>query len=408
MSTDTIANEVAIATEYQLPSIRRDATVMELAAVIAGSRDFPDCRTPEKAAVRILAGKEMGVGPISSVIGIRVQNGRVSMDATLMAGCIKRSAGDDYLVEEHSNDRCRLTFYDGKKVVGDSVFTLEDAKRAGLKEKDTWKQYPRNMLFARALSNGARWYCAGIFGGSVYTHEELGYSVDDEGRAIEAEPGAGNELCTRDQRQEIARLVDAIGDSMPKFLATLGVKLLDELSQYEAEKEIKKLGKRVAKQGPTTSNNAAAQADASVVAGSNATQSVGQPTVTPAPAATDPPPTASQETMAEAFDESRKPSTDRQREQIISLAERLVPEEQECREMIVAALTKRNCRKLADLNHLQAAALIESIRAKLEESCPFEPMPATSLATENQVAVATATATKENPLPMRAQGSKPK
>ena len=55
---------------------------------------------------------------------------------------------------------------------------MEDARRAGLENKFIWKQYPRNLLFARALTNGARWYCAEIFGGAVYTREEL-ESIED-------------------------------------------------------------------------------------------------------------------------------------------------------------------------------------------------------------------------------------
>ena len=343
---------------------RRDATVMELAAIIAGSRDFPECRTPEKAAVRILAGREMGVGPIASIIGIRVQAGRVSMDAALMAGCIERSEMYAYKVMEHTPEKCLLHFFK-KSPPGlpstdagpmFSEFTMDDARKAGLANKDTWKAYPRNMLFARALSNGARWYCAGIFGGSIYNHEELGIAVDEDGRAIESEAGSGNgsELCTRDQRQEICRLVEANGDLMPDFLAKLGVRLLDELMQSEAAKEIKKLEKQVAKKNgkPAEVNIATAT-----------------------PAATDKPLTAAQQTIADAYTDAAKPSTPRQREQIITLAQRLCPNEDECCEMLSNAVKKRGRQKIADLDHLQAAALIETIRARLEAEPPFDPSP---------------------------------
>jgi hypothetical protein len=30
------------------------------------------------------------------------------------------------------------------------------------------------MLYARALSNGAKWYCPDVFGGPIYTPDELG------------------------------------------------------------------------------------------------------------------------------------------------------------------------------------------------------------------------------------------
>jgi hypothetical protein len=38
---------------------------------------------------------------------------------------------------------------------------------------DNWQKYPRNMLFARALTNGARWYCPGVYFGAVYSGDEL-------------------------------------------------------------------------------------------------------------------------------------------------------------------------------------------------------------------------------------------
>lgn len=355
IDTTTLLPEVSHVVEPP----QRDATVMELAAVVAGSRDFPDCRTPEKAAVRILAGREMGVGPINSVIGIRVQNGRVSMDATLMAGAIKRSGRYDYRVTEHTNEACSLEFSENGQKVGDSAFTWEDAKKANLDKKSTWKEYPRNMLFARALSNGARWFCPGIFGGAIYTHEELGYAVDDEGRAVETDAGtdSGSDLCTREQRQQIQQMALLIGEKLPEYLRKLGIKLLDELSSYEADKEIKKLSKRLEKakipyspNGPATATQAASAPD----------------TMTPA-----------QQTIADAEIEAAAPSTPEQQQQIIELVEELVGEDA-VRETILVALEKRNCTKLAQLNHLQAAALIEAVQAKLEAANhqpPFDPTP---------------------------------
>jgi len=41
------------------------------------------------------------------------------------------------------------------------------------------------MLFARAMSNGVRWYCPDVMNGSaVYTPEELGADVDQDGNVI--------------------------------------------------------------------------------------------------------------------------------------------------------------------------------------------------------------------------------
>jgi hypothetical protein len=60
---------------------------------------------------------------------------------------------------------------------------MDDAKAANLKGEN-WTNYPRNMLFARAVSNGAKWFCPDLFGGApVYTPEELGAALDGESGA---------------------------------------------------------------------------------------------------------------------------------------------------------------------------------------------------------------------------------
>ena len=49
-------------------------------------------------------------------------------------------------------------------------------------EKDNWRKYPSDMLFARAISRGARRFAPGIFGGSpVYTPDEMGVDTNEEG-----------------------------------------------------------------------------------------------------------------------------------------------------------------------------------------------------------------------------------
>ena len=53
----------------------------------------------------------------------------------------------------------------------------------------TWKNFPRNMLYARAISNGAKWHCPDVFGGPVYTPDELGATIDGEtGEMIDVSP----------------------------------------------------------------------------------------------------------------------------------------------------------------------------------------------------------------------------
>ena len=57
-----------------------------------------------------------------------------------------------------------------------------DAKAAQTKNMD---KYPQNMLFARAMSNGVKWYTPDIFAGPVYTPEEMGdIKTEDIGHEV--------------------------------------------------------------------------------------------------------------------------------------------------------------------------------------------------------------------------------
>jgi hypothetical protein len=159
--------------KYQAPD------VMTLGATLAKSGYFQDARDAAQAVVKILAGQELGFGPVASMTGIYIVKGKVSLSANLIAAAVKRGKYN-YRVMELSETACKIDFYEGKEKVGESAFTMEDAKVAGLASSENYKKFARNMLFARAMSNGAKWYCADVFGGPVYTPDELGAMVDGE------------------------------------------------------------------------------------------------------------------------------------------------------------------------------------------------------------------------------------
>ena len=373
MSTDTTDTTDTITEVTTAPNepitVRRDASVMEMAEAISGSREFG--LTPQKAAVRIWAAQELGVGAIAACAknGIRIENGTISASAAIIESVVERSPVYDWELLERNANHCAIAFYRKGQLRGTIDYTIENARTAGLLSKlgDNWKKHPEAMLFAAAFRTGARAFCAGAFNGvPVYGYEELGIRVDEDGLPVESEADSGSELCTRDQRQTLCRLVEAAGESMQEFMAKAGIRLLDELSQYEAAKEIKRLEKRLLKarkpSSPTESN--------AVQTGDGGAS----PSAAPAPQSLTP----AQQTLSDAFDESRKPSTQEQREAIIGLAQFLEPDETACCEMITEWLIKRNCKKMVDLDHLQAAGLIEAIQAKIKEqknSPPFNPTP---------------------------------
>lgn len=139
----------------------------------------------EQSLVKIHAGRALGIDPVTSLSNIHLVQGKITLGATVVGALIKRSGKYNYRIVQHTNDICELMFleyFDGKwSEVGPSTFTIEDAKQAGVLNKPVWKNFPRNMLFARALTNGARWFTPDVFGGPVYTSEELdGHQVDDQ------------------------------------------------------------------------------------------------------------------------------------------------------------------------------------------------------------------------------------
>ncbi len=88
---------------------------------------------------------------------------------------------------------CEIAFFerdgDSWAQIGHSNFDIKDAEVAGLvpaHAASPWTKHRRNMLFNRAISNGAKWHCPDVFGGPVYTPEELGAMVDGEGNMIAA------------------------------------------------------------------------------------------------------------------------------------------------------------------------------------------------------------------------------
>lgn len=158
-----------------------DQELMFLGRAMAGSGFFKDSRRASQAIVKILLGREMGIGPASAVVGLHVFDGKVVISAGLMASMIKRSPQYDFKVISLSDEQCLIRFFENGEAAGDSLFNIEDAKRARLWGKaGPWTQYPKNMMYARALSNGARWYCSGIFMGPVYVPDEMGLEDSDE------------------------------------------------------------------------------------------------------------------------------------------------------------------------------------------------------------------------------------
>lgn len=180
-----MANEIARADMPDIDELKR------LGIMLATSGYFEANAKPDVAVaqmcVKVLAGRELGFGPFASVNGIHVIKGKPAVSANLMAAAVKSNPRYDYRVCQMDNDAVSLEFFeivDGKREsLGISTFTRQDAARAGTQNMD---KFGRNMMFARAMSNGVKWFCPDVFSGNaVYVPEELGATVDGDGNVID-------------------------------------------------------------------------------------------------------------------------------------------------------------------------------------------------------------------------------
>lgn len=117
--------------------------------------------------------KAMNLNPLDALNGgMYCVNGKVEMSAIMMLTLIRRQHHS--VTKDKRSDDSVCILHGKRKDNGDTwteSFSINDAKRAGI-YKNTWEKFPRNMLFARALSNLARQLFPDVIGG-CYVEGEI-------------------------------------------------------------------------------------------------------------------------------------------------------------------------------------------------------------------------------------------
>lgn len=166
-----------------LDDISRLSKIFIQSGMFKGDKSISQAQQVYQAGVKIIAGVEFGIQPFAAIRGINIINGNAEMSANLMAAKVKKHPKYDYRVKQWDTKGCVITFYeipypgaprDQWDELGDSSFNEDDAKAAGLLSNQTWRKFPRNMYFARAISNGVRIYTPDVFyGAPVYVEGEI-------------------------------------------------------------------------------------------------------------------------------------------------------------------------------------------------------------------------------------------
>lgn len=177
--------ELAIPPAHDIDSwIAVASDVIKIAKVIYDTPFVPEgLRGSEPAvAAAILAGREMGLGPMTSLQHIHVIKGKPGQSALLMRALIE-AQGHKWEDGDVSDVRavvrgCRK----GEAKWTEVTFTAAQAKTAGI---DLGK-YPQDKLYARATVRLARRKFADVIMGMPYSAEELEDGDTDEGTVTEA------------------------------------------------------------------------------------------------------------------------------------------------------------------------------------------------------------------------------
>jgi hypothetical protein len=190
--------------------VKSAADAMTIGETFHKSGMFADIKSAQQAVVKIMAGAEMGISPFAAMSGIHIIQGKPTIGAGLMAARVKGFGKYDYKVIEHNEKICSIEYFEksasGLKSLGTSTFTIDDAKKAGTKNLE---RFPKNMLFARAMSNGVKWYTPDIYESPVYVPEEMEAVTEETTAEVVEQTKQTKRVLTSEQFEKLVAGIEA-------------------------------------------------------------------------------------------------------------------------------------------------------------------------------------------------------
>lgn len=151
--TDDIPPALApVRTDPLSDAIRQFQSTLGLAGALVKSGFLPKAiNTPEKAVAVILAGRELGIGPMLALRSISIIDGKPVVAADLQLARFKADGGRAVFTEL-SEAKASLSLRHPNGDEHTESFTMADARAAGLLGKDNWKKFPKAMLRSRCIT----------------------------------------------------------------------------------------------------------------------------------------------------------------------------------------------------------------------------------------------------------------
>ena len=139
----------------------------QIAQAFYESGIFQDVKSAAQALVKIIAGREQGIAPIQAMSSVFIFNNNICYQTKVFISKIKKTKNLNYKIKQATEEICVIEFYENENLLGQSSYSVKQSAKAGLINKDSWKKYPQNMLFYRAMSNGIKMFMPQILDGAI-------------------------------------------------------------------------------------------------------------------------------------------------------------------------------------------------------------------------------------------------
>lgn len=233
---------------------------MKLAEVMAGSdmvpRDYKGKAGNVLIAVQM--GAELGLQPMQAIQNIAVINGRPALWGDAALAVVSAHPECDDVVEkldgtgESMSATCVIKRKGREPIM--RIFTVADAKRAGLWNKDgPWKTYPQRMLQMRARS----WAMRDAFADAL-----RGIGVVEEVRDIPPRDVEAEILISPEQVAHLTNALTEVGGDQAAFKDLFKIASLDQMRAADYERALSMIEEKRKRKKAGEAKTEAAKADA--------------------------------------------------------------------------------------------------------------------------------------------------
>ena len=136
---------------------------------------------------------ELGLSPLQAVEGMSIINNRVGIMGDLALAMVEASGLLEQKRVEYSGEGdslvCTVTLQRRGREAQIYSFSVKEARAAGIYDRSpTWRNYPRRMVYYRALGFGLRDEFADVLKGTKTVEELMDYPAQEESQRVRRQP----------------------------------------------------------------------------------------------------------------------------------------------------------------------------------------------------------------------------